>query len=301
MTSKQQSQTDSTRDDRIDTELNAKTSEKNCYTTISEFTSLHYQCLRSINNYRKSHNIPDVSLSLDCCEHSIERANYVLEANSIETLEAYYGESVYICNDDDIDCSIPSVINGWYLEGKMYNYADPGFNSKTANYTQIIWKNSTHVGCAFLKADGKTIFVVNYFPPGNKRGQFATNVLVPICNEAHIESNDILNESGQGSCSRSLLSQRRLEAPHLTHPVFDESTYNSFQKQILNAHNEVRSFHKSEPLELDLVLCNTAKKLAQVKYLLIICCLASRILSLSFASLDTISVKILASFKYLIL
>lgn len=239
--------------------------EKKCYKPITEFTAFHHNCLSYINDCRKDHNVPDLSLSLDCCEHSLQRANYILEANTTDTLETYYGENVYMeeINYDD-EFSIFTIIKKWYKEGKLYNYAEPGFNVKTANFTQMIWKNTTHMGSAFLQADGKNIFVINYVPPGNKRGQFAVNVLVPTCNQIH--AGQELISTLDSSCSRHTPSASKPETPHLTHRVSDQSVYNGFQKEILKSHNEVRSLHKAEPLELDSYLCDMAKIWAEVNY-----------------------------------
>lgn len=254
------------RQDENNKELEEEVCEKICYEPISEFSAFHYQCLKSINDCRKEHNVPDLNLSLDCCEHSLGRAKYILEANSLDTLEISYGESVYMEDiNDENEFATSTIIKDWYKEGKLYNYAEPGFNSKTANFTQMVWKNTTHMGAAVLKSKGKTIFVINYVPPGNKRGHYSTNVLVPTCNQLHTGHELTNNPDSPQACPHRLPSPRRPETPHLTHTISDESAFNAFQKEILNAHNEVRSFHKSEPLVLDSALCDMAKTWAQVK------------------------------------
>ncbi len=66
----------------------------------------------------------------------------------------------------------------WYSEKPYYDYntnsCTPG--EMCGHYTQIIWKNSTHLGCgsAILKTgtfEGGVIVVCRYSPPGNWIGQ----------------------------------------------------------------------------------------------------------------------------------
>jgi pathogenesis-related protein 1 len=35
----------------------------------------------------------------------------------------------------------------------------------------MVWKNTTEVGCAAIECNGMTLWVCNYNPPGNYRGQ----------------------------------------------------------------------------------------------------------------------------------
>lgn len=229
---------------------------------VLKFTAFHYNCLNSINDLRREHGVPSLNLSLECCEHSLQRANYIFEEDTVETLETKYGENVYLeyptdnLSDINNEFAVPNVIKDWYKEGKLYNYAEPGYNSKTVNFTQMIWKNTSDMGSALLKADGRIIFVLSFLPPGNIRGQFGSNVFPPICNKGHnVHSN---------ACGKHVA--RKPETPSLTHPYTDNDTFSYFQRLILKEHNELRSLHKSEPLTLDLNLCEIAATQAQVRY-----------------------------------
>ncbi|KAL9972784.1 hypothetical protein ACROYT_G019155 [Oculina patagonica] len=73
-----------------------------------------------------------------------------------------------------------------YSEKKDYNYNNPGFNSGTGHFTQVVWKKTTKVGVALKKkkiSKGKieTYIVARYSPPGNWRGQFQQNVGRLVC------------------------------------------------------------------------------------------------------------------------
>ncbi|MDJ0677490.1 MAG: CAP family protein [Calothrix sp. MO_167.B42] len=91
-----------------------------------------------------------------------------------------YGENIYYAWSSqpgfDVNGEVP--VQAWYDEDEDYDYNNPGFSSQTGHFTQVVWKNSTKVGCGKAKSvDGKVFVVCNYDPPGNVQGQFSQNVL----------------------------------------------------------------------------------------------------------------------------
>lgn len=79
------------------------------------------------------------------------------------------------------------LMSSWYGEAADYDYANPGFSANTGHFTQLVWKNTTQVGCG--AAEGQTVIggsiytgvyvVCQYAPHGNVQGQFPQNVLQP--------------------------------------------------------------------------------------------------------------------------
>ena len=69
----------------------------------------------------------------------------------------------------------------WANEEHDYNYARQGFHESTGHFTQLVWQNTTRLGCGAVKCnneDGvKGWFVVcEYNPGGNVRGEYEYNV-----------------------------------------------------------------------------------------------------------------------------
>ena len=77
-------------------------------------------------------------------------------------------------------------INAWAAEEKKYRYPNEGFSEETGHFTQLVWQNTTHVGCGATNchndaANGAKgwFLVCEYSPPGNVDGQYQWNVQKP--------------------------------------------------------------------------------------------------------------------------
>ncbi|KAG5965774.1 hypothetical protein E4U57_001603 [Claviceps arundinis] len=75
-------------------------------------------------------------------------------------------------------------VNMWGSERTQYNYSQPKFSEVTGHFTQVVWKNSKTVGCAWkdcgtIGGIGKALgyyVVCKYSSPGNYKGQYADQV-----------------------------------------------------------------------------------------------------------------------------
>jgi pathogenesis-related protein 1 len=83
-----------------------------------------------------------------------------------------YGENIFwgsATSYTPIDAS-----KSWYNEIKDYTYGELNNSNwyNTGHYTQMVWKNTTHVGIGVAKcSDGGIIIVANYDPAGNYLGE----------------------------------------------------------------------------------------------------------------------------------
>ena len=65
----------------------------------------------------------------------------------------------------------------WYSEVAQYDFANPGFSMSTGHFTQVVWRNSTNLGCGRAMCSFGVYYVCRYSPSGNFTGQYAENVL----------------------------------------------------------------------------------------------------------------------------
>jgi uncharacterized protein YkwD len=73
------------------------------------------------------------------------------------------------------------VARGWYDEIRSYRFGRPGFSMETGHFTQLVWVNTTELGCAAVTCEGAEIWVCDYAPPGNVLGEFPGNVRPEGC------------------------------------------------------------------------------------------------------------------------
>jgi uncharacterized protein YkwD len=68
---------------------------------------------------------------------------------------------------------VADAVASW--EGEKEHYRGQTLNPSdwydSGHYTQMVWKNTTQIGCAKVECKGNMIVVCNYDPPGNIMGQ----------------------------------------------------------------------------------------------------------------------------------
>jgi uncharacterized protein YkwD len=68
------------------------------------------------------------------------------------------------------------MVGAWIAERSLFhpgvfpNVSRTGNWSDVAHYTQLIWKGTTHVGCAVYQAAQWDYLICRYSPPGNRDG-----------------------------------------------------------------------------------------------------------------------------------
>lgn len=64
----------------------------------------------------------------------------------------------------------------WFNEKRNYNFVNGIYGTNTRHFTQVIWKNTTEIGCS-VKCNGNRCYgCCNYKTPGNVEGRFSENV-----------------------------------------------------------------------------------------------------------------------------
>ncbi|MFN0249508.1 MAG: CAP family protein [Kofleriaceae bacterium] len=74
------------------------------------------------------------------------------------------------------------VVRMWYDEVKLYDFKKPtGFTMETGHFTQVVWTDTSQIGCGMVQCKGNDIWVCQYERPGNWEGQFKQKVLPTSC------------------------------------------------------------------------------------------------------------------------
>lgn len=83
-----------------------------------------------------------------------------------------YGENLALgCNE------VTECVELWGDEQEQYDYGDPDFSEETGHFTQLVWKNTTAVGCGSRLCGTRGWYLVcEYWPRGNVIGQFGEQV-----------------------------------------------------------------------------------------------------------------------------
>ena len=70
--------------------------------------------------------------------------------------------------------SAVDAVNLWVNEKQYYDYESNSCigTDECRHYTQVVWRDSVHLGCARVKCNNGWLFVTcNYDPPGNYEGE----------------------------------------------------------------------------------------------------------------------------------
>jgi hypothetical protein len=125
------------------------------------------------NIYRDQHCVPPASRSADLQREAQDWANRCTFSHSGV---ANRGENLYWGPAGTNLDSNWAAVRWWYNEINQYNFGNPGFSQKTGHFTQVIWRDSTLIGCGRAVCGQYVYWVCRYYPPGNYLGQFPANV-----------------------------------------------------------------------------------------------------------------------------
>ncbi|XP_055896967.1 Golgi-associated plant pathogenesis-related protein 1-like isoform X2 [Biomphalaria glabrata] len=147
---------------------------------------IRQEALEAHNKYRQMHGSPPLELSSELNRMAQQWAEHLAVTTSFEhsPKEKREGTGENLAAHTDIITG-DQVTDMWYNEIEDYDFSQPGFKLGTGHFTQLIWRNTTHMGLGMSSQtarDGMYRFVANYRPSGNWKGEFQENVLPRITN-----------------------------------------------------------------------------------------------------------------------
>ncbi|MGB1102556.1 MAG: CAP domain-containing protein [Crocinitomicaceae bacterium] len=133
------------------------------------------EMLKRHNHYRKQVGVPPLEWSDDLADYAQEWANKLSKKCDMYHSTGPYGENIFWTSGS---ASPSEVVDNWAEEKRYFNHKNPIYRARNGNryghYTQIVWKETTHVGGAFQKCrHGGEIWVCSYSPHGNIIGEKA--------------------------------------------------------------------------------------------------------------------------------
>lgn len=162
-------------------------SDEPSYSKRYVFTSA---VLNSTNTYRAQHNASSLTWNATLASFA---ASYLEAAQKddckFEHSGGPYGENIAIGY-----ANATAAMEAWGDERKEYSFGKPGFDHGTGHFTQLVWKDTTTVGCERVLCDGvKGWFVAcEYWPRGNVQGKFGDEV------QKEVESGSGVERLGAG-------------------------------------------------------------------------------------------------------
>ncbi|KAL5345611.1 hypothetical protein ACLOAV_009365 [Pseudogymnoascus australis] len=145
--------------------------------TVTVHTTIHTTLgaraiLETHNFYRKEHNASALAWN---------RTSAAFAADWAEACEFKHSGGL---TGENLAAGYPNAtasIDAWGTERDEYDFNKADFSHETGHFTQVVWKDTTTVGCGRRKCDGRGgspgwYVVCEYYPPGNVIGAFEENV-----------------------------------------------------------------------------------------------------------------------------
>ena len=115
------------------------------------------EAVNTHNKYRIMHKAPKLAWSKPI---EISAQKWADQCEFLHS-SSNYGENLALGYN-----TIAAAINAWYKEVFKYNFSRPGYSVETGHFTQLVWKETTKLGCA-LGNCSKPLWVCQYSPAGN--------------------------------------------------------------------------------------------------------------------------------------
>ncbi|UXE64114.1 MAG: CAP family protein [Woronichinia naegeliana WA131] len=139
--------------------------------------SMAQEILDAHNSYRSQVGVPPLTWSDTLAREANEWAKHLSDTGTFGHSGAKgEGENIWMgtANSYSFAQMIQSFGNEkqHFVAGTFPNVSNTGNWADVGHYTQMVWSNTTQVGCAgWNRSDGKYVLVCRYSPPGNVLGQ----------------------------------------------------------------------------------------------------------------------------------
>ncbi len=145
--------------------------QKNNHKKLTENENLNI--LNYHNKIRATVNLKPLNWSNKIAHHAQNWAKNLADqgCNLQHNSDSSYGENLFMGTLGHY--SVIDAVKSWESEKSDYsgNFLNSANWRKIGHYTQIVWRNTTQLGCAKMVCNNNLIVVCNYNPAGNYMGQ----------------------------------------------------------------------------------------------------------------------------------
>ena len=191
------------------------------------------EALAAQNRYRAEVNVTPLIWSENlsaqaqkCADYNA--ANFLSLGQQKHCRTPGFGQNIAMANSN-LHLTLTQMVDAWgnekrnFLNGEYPSVSATGSPGEVSHYTQIIWQNTSEVGCGVASASGYNILVCDYSPQGNIGGTVVYSPKPPhvvVVNESNPYKN--LRKDYSGMPARNVLIDTVLNRPvscYLPSPV----------------------------------------------------------------------------------
>lgn len=146
--------------------------------SIAQNTTMSEAILNAHNQYRAEVDVSPLAWSETLASDAQEWADYLASLGGEDLQHAEntgQGENLWMGTAGFY--SYTDMVESWgeerqyFIGGTFPDVSSTGDWSDVGHYTQMVWRETTSVGCAIATAEGNNILVCRYSPPGNFVGE----------------------------------------------------------------------------------------------------------------------------------
>lgn len=146
--------------------LSTLTSPSAAQNSATDYVNCH-------NTPRGQVGVPSVAWNATLATYALNYANARKADCALTHSNGPYGEN--LAKGSSSTFTGTSAVNMWVAEKPYYDYASNSCTggNQCLHYTQVVWSDSTQIGCARVQCNNGWYYVVcSYYQPGNWAGEY---------------------------------------------------------------------------------------------------------------------------------